>query len=108
MDLQCPYCDVKAGINHIHAHMVEAHAEVVETEFDEESGKMRYIIACPLCPLKYQHRVKPRYLKPQFLEEFRHEIAMVAFDQLLYHLAKDHPDEIGFEGELLDEEEPTQ
>lgn len=102
MELTCPYCNEVAGINHIHAHMVEEHAEHVDTDYDEETGKMRYIIACPICPLKYQHRIKPRYRSPDFLEEFRREIATVAFDQLLYHLAKEHPAEVGYEPEEID------
>jgi len=97
VELKCPYCGEEYNINHIHRHMIDNHADMVQTEYDEEAEKMRYIIACPLCPLKYQHRVKPRYRDPRFLEEFRTEIATVAFDQLLYHLAKEHGEEIGFE-----------
>lgn len=110
MELRCPYCDEEHNINHIHHHMVENHAGVVETEYDEETEKMRYIIACPICPLKYQHRIKPRYKDPRFLEEYRKEIATVAFDQLLYHLAKEHGEDIGYEmppevREMIEQEE---
>ena len=95
MDVKCVFCEMTAGINDIHAHMVEAHTDQVTTEFDEETEKMRYIIQCPLCDLKYQHRIKPRYRNPAFLEEYKREIALVAFDQLLYHLAQAHGEEVG-------------
>jgi hypothetical protein len=45
--------------------------------------------------MKYQHAIKPRYRDPSFLEEYKMEIALVAFDQLLYHLAKDHSEASG-------------
>lgn len=106
MELKCPYCGAEYNINDIHRHMIDNHADMVETEYDEETEKMRYIIACPICPLKYQHQVKPRYRDPRFLQEFKTEIATVAFDQLLYHLAKEHGKEIGFEM-TEDVEEPN-
>jgi hypothetical protein len=95
---------VKGGVNDIHAHLVDSHTDLVVTEVDAETGKMRYIISCPFCPLKYQHAIKPRYRDPAFLEEFKREIALVAFDQFLYHVAKDHGPEIGFDPSLLDPE----
>ncbi len=95
MEIKCPYCETSAGFNGIHRHLVDSHHDRVTTEFDQETGKMRYIIACPFCPMKYQHAVKPRYRDPSFLEEYKMEIALVAFDQLLYHLAKDHSEESG-------------
>jgi hypothetical protein len=46
-----------------------------------------------VCGLKHQHAVKPRYKAPCFLEEYKAEIALVAFDQLLYHLEEKHAEE---------------
>lgn len=77
----------------LHRHLAEAHLDKVTTEQDEATGKMRYIVGCPACGLKYQHAVKPRYKDPRFLEEYKAEIALVAFDQLLYHLEEKHSQE---------------
>ncbi len=78
----------------LHRHLGEVHLDLVITEHDEETDKMRYVVGCPLCGLKYQHAVKPRYKDPHFLEEYKAEIALVAFDQLLYHLEEKHSVEI--------------
>ena len=90
--MQCPHCDFAAARMKLHRHLAQAHLDHVTTEHDEATGKMRYIVACPMCGLKYQHAVKPRYKDPRFLEEFKAEIALVAFDQLLYHLEDKHPE----------------
>jgi hypothetical protein len=74
----------------LHRHLSETHLDRVMTEVDEETGKMKYIVGCPVCGLKYQHAVKPRNRNPRFLEEYKGEIALVAFDQLLYHLEDKH------------------
>ncbi|MEK7327088.1 MAG: hypothetical protein AAB217_17735 [Chloroflexota bacterium] len=90
--MKCPHCDFADTRMKLHRHLAEAHLDLVTTEHDEETGKMKYIVACPVCGLKYQHAVKPRYKDPRFLEEFKSEIALVAFDQLLYHLEEKHPE----------------
>ncbi len=87
--MNCPYCDFTGPRMKLHRHLGEMHLDAVVTEAGED-GRMRYVIQCPLCELKYQHRVKPRYTDAGFLQEFRAEIGLVAFDQLLYHLAEKH------------------
>lgn len=79
----------------VHRHLLEAHLDRVTTEHDAATGKMKYVIACPICGLRYQHAVKPRYRDRRFLDEFKSEIGLVAFDQLLYHLEERHPAEAG-------------
>ncbi len=95
--MKCPYCDFSDSRMKLHRHLAEAHLDKVATEHDEATGKMRYIVGCPMCGLKYQHAVKPRYKDPRFLEEYKAEIALVAFDQLLYHLEEKHPQEAGIQ-----------
>lgn len=95
IEVTCPYCDEVGGLTTIHRHLVDAHLEKVETRYDEEAGKMFYLVPCPFCGLKYRHPVKPRRRDPRFLEEFKAEIAMVAFDQLLYHILQKHPADAG-------------
>ena len=91
--MKCPHCDFSDSRPKLHRHLAAAHLDLVMTEYDEATGKMKYIVGCPVCGLKYQHAVKPRYKDPRFLEEFKAEIALVAFDQLLYHLEEKHSDE---------------
>ena len=91
--MKCPHCDFADTRMKLHRHLAEAHLDLVMTEHDEATGKMKYIVGCPTCGLKYQHAVKPRYKDPRFLEEFKAEIALVAFDQLLYHLEDKHSEE---------------
>ncbi len=91
--MKCPHCDFADTRMKLHRHLAEAHLDQVATEHDEATGKMRYIVSCPLCGLKYQHAVKPRYTAPSFLAEHKAEIALVAFDQLLYHLEDKHSEE---------------
>src|SRR5512147_1773738 len=93
--MQCPFCGFADARMKVHRHLLEAHLDRVATEHDETSGKMKYVIPCPVCGLRYQHAVKPRYRDPRFLEEYKAEIGLVAFDQLLYHLEERHPVEAG-------------
>ena len=97
IELKCPYCDESNNLTGIHRHLVDQHLAMVETRFDEEAGKMFYLVPCPFCGLKYRHPVKPRRRDPRFLEEFRSEIALVAFDQLLYHVLQKHPGNVGID-----------
>ena len=90
LPMKCPYCDFADSRRKLHRHLGEAHLDLVTMEREEETGKMRYIVGCPMCGLRYQHKVKPRYKDPRFLEEYKAEIALVAFDQLLYHLEEKH------------------
>src|SRR3990172_10165566 len=91
--MNCPFCTFSDIRIKLPRHLAEAHLDQVTTEHDEASGKMRYVVGCPVCGLKYQHAVKPRYKDPRFLEEYKAEIALVAFDQLLNHLEEKHPQE---------------
>ncbi len=93
--MKCPYCDFEDSRMKVHHHLGQAHLDNVTTEHDEPTGKMRYVINCPICGLKYQHAIKPRYKDPRFLEEYKSEIALVAFDQLLYHVEEKHPEASG-------------
>lgn len=101
IEMSCPYCDEVGGLMVTHRHLVDTHLEKVETHIDEED-KMFYLVPCPFCGLKYRHRVKPRRRDPAFLENFKAEIAMVAFDQLLYHVLQKHAANVGVDPADLD------
>jgi len=95
MKMKCPYCAAIGGLVATHRHMLDTHLDLVTTARDDASGKMEYALACPFCDLGYRRELKPRNRNPHFLEEFKAEIALVAFDQLLYHMLQEHPSEIG-------------
>lgn len=95
MEMKCPYCDTVGGLTATHRHLLEAHLEMVATERNEETNQMQYKVTCPFCEDMYQRQVKPRSRNPHFLEEFKTEIALVAFDQMLYHILEKHPGEVG-------------
>ncbi len=95
IEMKCPYCNIIGGLTTIHRHTVDAHLEMVQTKRDKESAKLQFTVACPFCDDMYQRQVKPRNRNPKFLEEFKTEIALVAFDQMLYHILENHPQEVG-------------
>ncbi|MBX0330917.1 hypothetical protein K2Z83_24985 [Oscillochloris sp. ZM17-4] len=95
MDMKCPFCQEFGERTTIHRHMVDAHMDHVTTTHDESSGKMAFVVTCPFCGLAYSRQVKPRGRNPRFLEEFRSEIALVAFDQILLHVLVRHAPEVG-------------
>lgn len=87
--MRCPYCQFEGSRADLHGHLAGAHPEAVPTRLDEQ-GHLYYSIRCPYCDFQREQRVKPRWQDPGFLVEFRREIVLVAFDQLLYHLEGVH------------------
>jgi len=102
MEIRCPYCEIRGGLVTIHRHLIEVHLEMVSTQRDENSEKIYYLVPCPFCGLKYRHQLKPRNRNPRFTEEYRTQIGMVAFDQLLYHVLQKHPEAVGVDPAALD------
>ena len=88
--IRCPLCDYENARANVHVHLVDDHADAVQTWTDAESGKRRYRIACPLCGAAHEAQVKPRSQDPEFLDTFAREIRMVAFDMLLNHVEAEH------------------
>lgn len=95
MEMKCPHCEVVGGLVATHRHLLDAHMDQVTTERDEATGKMAFVMTCPFCTQAYRRQLKPRNRNPHFLEEFKAEIALVAFDQLLYHILQEHPANVG-------------
>jgi len=102
LEMQCPYCETVGGLTIIHRHLIDTHLEMVTTKRDEANNQMRYTVVCPFCEDQYQRQIKPRGRNPRFLEEFKTEIAMVAFDQMLYHILEKHPQAVGVDPAELD------
>lgn len=77
-----------------HAHLGEAHADQVRTFRDEAHDKLMFALDCPFCDEGMERVANPRGREPGFLEEFRREITLVAFDLLLYHLQASHAERV--------------
>lgn len=88
--MRCPYCDFEGARQKLHAHLTDQHGEHVVGRRDETTGRLFYRLNCPLCDEYTEREVNPRGRDPTFLEAFEHEIRLVAFDQLLYHLEAAH------------------
>lgn len=71
----------------LHAHLVKEHGEEIKIYVDEQSDKMVYEMTCPICKDSVKQPLKKR---AEVLDEYRHEIRMVAFDLFLYHLQAKH------------------
>lgn len=87
--MRCPLCEFEGPRGEVHSHLVETHADAVET-WTVGNGRMRYRVVCPQCGAEHEARVKPRGRDPEFLETFSREIRMVAFDMLINHIEAEH------------------
>lgn len=97
--MNCPYCDQVGTRMATHAHLGEIHAAEVRTFRDDARDRLRFALGCPFCDDGMERTVNPRGREAGFLEEFRREITLVAFDLLLYHLQASHPERIGIPAE---------
>lgn len=93
--MRCPYCDLEGTRMATHAHLWDRHAEQVRTFRDDEKDRLRFALDCPFCDEGLERTANPRGREPGFLEEFRREVALVAFDLLLYHLQASHAERVG-------------
>lgn len=72
----------------MHAHLSDVHPDAVH--FGQRAGRHYYAVECPVCHAGYEQQVKPRMADERFVDEFRREIRMVAFDMLVNHLLAEH------------------
>ena len=71
-----------------------------------ESGKWVGPVPTPINGEGLERVANPRGREPGFLEEFRREITLVAFDLLLYHLQASHAELVGLPAIPVDEPPP--
>jgi hypothetical protein len=102
----CPYCSAAGSRMETHAHLGRDHLDAVRTFRDEERDRLRFALDCPFCDEGMERTVNPRGREAGFLEEFRREIALVAFDLLLYHLHAAHAERVGLPPVPADVPEP--
>lgn len=91
----CPYCSVPGTRMATHAHLGQDHGDEVRMFRDEARDKLMFALDCPFCDEGMERVANPRGREPDFLEEFRREIALVAFDLLLYHFQASHAERVG-------------
>ncbi len=93
--MNCPYCATGGTRMDIHAHLWDSHPDEVRTFRDEAKGTLKFALDCPFCDEGMERVANPRGREEDFLTEFRREIALVAFDLLLYHLHASHAEQVG-------------
>lgn len=93
----CPYCAAPGTRMETHAHLERDHGDQIRTFRDESRGdvRLKFALDCPFCDEGLERVANPRGREPGFLEEFRREIALVAFDLLLFHLHAAHAERVG-------------
>jgi hypothetical protein len=79
-----------------HAHLWDGHPDQVRTFRDEQKNTLKFALDCPFCDEGLERVANPRGREADFLAEFRREIALVAFDLLLYHFQASHAELVGF------------
>jgi hypothetical protein len=99
----CPYCAAPGTRMETHAHLGCDHAEMVRMSRDEAKERLLFALDCPFCDEGLERVANPRGREADFLEEFRHEITLVAFDLLLYHLHASHAELVGLPPIPVDE-----
>lgn len=90
----CPYCSVTDDRLGVHGHLFEEHSDEMDVEIvrvDHERG-IEFTLTCPECNSEEFAKTIPRFTgdAERVAETYRDELAMIAFDQLLYHLEDDH------------------
>ncbi len=91
--MNCPWCDFAGTLRPLHAHLCDAHPD--EVSFETQGSRHAYAVTCPVCGAGYEQTIKPRMDDPSFVEEYRREIRLVAFDMLLNHLLGEHGGQYG-------------
>ena len=103
----CPYCAAPGTRMETHAHLGRDHRGRVRTfrEDDKAGLRLKFALDCPFCDEGMERVANPRGRDPEFLAEFEREIALVAFDLLLYHLHASHAQRVGLPP--VPQDEPT-
>jgi len=103
----CPYCAAPGTRVETHAHLGRDHRDRVRTfrEDDKAGLRLKFALDCPSCDEGMERVANPRGRDPEFLAEFEREIALVAFDLLLYHLHASHAQRVGLPP--VPQDEPT-
>ncbi len=102
----CPYCSRPGTRMETHAHLGQEHAAEVRMFRDEGKDQLKFALDCPFCEEGLERVANPRGREAGFLEEFRREITLVAFDLLLYHLHASHAERVGLPPVPADEPAP--
>ena len=86
----CPHCEFSGKRSEVHDHLADNHGDTLGSRVDEFTGHTFYIVTCPICGASYEQVTKKARRDPSFVQEYEHEIRLVVFDLLLYHLQGEH------------------
>jgi len=83
------------GYEGLHAHLIAAHPELVALE--DTAPRPQFVVSCPLCQERYVQHIKRGRVGAEFVEEYAHEIRLVATDICAQHLIGEHPGALGLD-----------
>ena len=86
----CPYCEFSGKRSEVHNHLADNHGDTLGVRVDEFTGHTFFIVTCPVCKDSYEQVTKKARNDPSFVKEYEHEIRLVVFDMLLYHMQGEH------------------
>jgi hypothetical protein len=88
----CPYCEESDDRLGLHGHLVEAHLDRFQTAIPDSNDAIHFGLPCPECAEESFSKTiqRPRADASRVRDTYRDELAMIAFDQLLYHLEEAH------------------
>ena len=90
----CPYCAQPGTRMETHAHLGQDHSDQVRMFRDIPRDRLMFALDCPFCDEGMERVANPRGRERDFLDEFRREITLVAFDLLLYHFQASHAERV--------------
>jgi hypothetical protein len=88
--MKCPYCDFEGRRMDVHVHLAGEHGGQIGTREHEVLDVTYYVVRCPICGAEHEEMMRKTRKDPEFITKFEHQIRLVAFDMLLYHLQGEH------------------
>lgn len=88
--MDCPLCTAPTpGWHHLHRHLADQHADAV-TRVQRTTGPPGFIVHCPACDWAFEKLLQGQRSDQTFVDQFRAEMVLVAFDQFMVHWVADH------------------
>ncbi|ACU53911.1 hypothetical protein Afer_0972 [Acidimicrobium ferrooxidans DSM 10331] len=105
--LTCFVCGEQGSYRSLHAHLVDAHPELVVIE---SGPRPSYALRCPVCGEAYRQAIKRGRADRDFVAAFERDVRVVGMDIMLQHVIGEHPDAVGVDLDALatDADEPEE
>lgn len=96
--LTCFVCGEQGSYHAVHAHLVDAHPELVVIESGQRPS---YAVRCPVCGDSYRQAIKRGRADSAFVAAFERDVRVVGMDIVLQHVIGEHPDTVGVDLDAL-------